>query len=256
MILNSKQTFRRDLARLGEVVDLKTQLILLTATLPKRYEVDLLKTLYLDYSGPKIYRGSTERPNIRYTVRRDISIEEALSFIRKQDEEILPDQILIYTRTREQAREFSKRLNYSVYYSDSPRKEKVLREFLEGRIRALVTTSSLSYGVDRPNIRAIIHYGLPYRLYDYAQETGRAGRDGSFSEVFLLLPPVNPRSSLGFLRPTPDDIFENDVIQRYISTTCRRAVLNSYLDGRPQEKCSLKVVTCDFYSGYIEGKVS
>jgi len=55
VVLNSKQSFRRELSRLGEVVNLKTQLILLTATLPPKYEKDLLRTLSLESTRPKIY---------------------------------------------------------------------------------------------------------------------------------------------------------------------------------------------------------
>ena len=163
-----KQSFRRELSRLGEVVDLKTQLVLLTATLPPKYEKDLLRTLSLESSRPKIYRNTTQRDNIRYSVYSKIPREKALSIIREKDNKFPSDRILIYTRTINTARELSRVLNYSIYYSNSPGKERVLSDFLEGKIRTLVSTSSLSYGIDVPNIRVIFHIDLPYRLYDYA----------------------------------------------------------------------------------------
>jgi len=156
------------LGRLGEVVDLKTQLILLTAILPLRYERDLLRTLSLESSETKIFRKSTIRTNIQYIVREKVSKEEVFSIIRKKDDEFPLKRIVIYTRTIEAAKELNRELNYSIYYSNSPRKERVLSDFLEGKIRILILTSSLSYGIDVPNIRVVFHLGLPYRLYDYA----------------------------------------------------------------------------------------
>ena len=64
IIFNRKESFRKSLGRLGEVVDLKTQLVLLTATLPPKYQANLLRGLFLDPSRTKIYRANTARPNI------------------------------------------------------------------------------------------------------------------------------------------------------------------------------------------------
>ena len=249
IILNRKESFRKNLGRLGEVVDLKTQLVLLTATLPPRYQASLLRGLFLDPSRTKIYRANTARPNIRYSIQVFRAKTDAFRIIQGELDLLESDQALIYTRTRDQARELSKVLGYSVYYSNRPNKEKILREFLEGKIQVLITTSSLSYGVDRPSIRIIIHLGLPYRLYDYAQETGRAGRDNKRSNAILLLPldPPTKATSLGH-HPTQEDIFEYDIIQRYISNTCRRAILDSYLDGLEEKSCKEEVIKCDFCS--------
>jgi len=245
------------LGRLGEVVDLKTQLILLTATLPPRYERDLLRTLSLESSETKIFRNSTIRTNIQYIVREKVSKEEVFSIIRKKDDEFPLERIVIYTRTIEAAKELNRELNYSIYYSNSPRKERVLSDFLEGKIRILISTSSLSYGIDVPNIRVVFHLGLPYRLYDYAQETGRAGRDGKDSEAILLLSNSINSSTLSTQlgpRPSKVEVFENSVIQRYISNTCRRAIFSSYLDGKEIEKCEKPAIPCDFCLKYYESK--
>jgi len=133
----------------------------------------------------------------------------------------------------------------------SPRLDpgRVGSDFLKGKIRVLIATSALSYGLDVPNIQAIIHFGLPYRLYDYAQETGRGGRDGRNSEAILLIPSSSSRTSLSTQfrpRPTKVEVFENEVIQRYISNICRRATLGGYLDGEEIEKCVYPAVSCNF----------
>ena len=69
IILNRKESFRKSLGRLGEVVDLKTQLVLLTATLPPKYQASLLRRLFLDPSRTKIYRANTARSNIQYSIQ-------------------------------------------------------------------------------------------------------------------------------------------------------------------------------------------
>lgn len=148
----------------------------------------------------------------------------------------------------------SKILNYPFYYSDSPNKSRVLRDFLEGRIRIVVATSSLSLGIDVPNIRAIFYIEVPYTLYDYAQETGRAGRDRKPSEALLLLPP-STNTELG-RRKSSSEIIEKDIIQRYISDKCRRATLASYLDRKEEGNCSSTVSPCDICSPIDPSKIS
>ena len=85
VVLNLKESFRKRLSRLGEIVNFKTQLVLLTATLPPKYELDLLRTLGLDSTRPKIYRNSTLRENIRYSVYSKVLKEKALFLIREKD---------------------------------------------------------------------------------------------------------------------------------------------------------------------------
>ena len=76
-----------------------------------------------------------------------------------------------------------------------------------------MATSALGLGLDIPNIRAIIHIGRPYRLYEYSQESGRAGRDGKKSEALLLLFPSSDQSTSR--SKNRDDIFEYKVIDQY-----------------------------------------
>jgi superfamily II DNA helicase RecQ len=93
-------------------------------------------------------------------------------------------------------------------------------------------------GVDIPNIRSIIHIGLPRSLLDYAQESGRAGRDGLRSEAIIVQPH-------GFLRPKWDPIHKVPVkaqaeqcrLDRYISQDCRRVILDEYLDSYQRQYC-------------------
>ena len=141
------------------------------------------------------------------------------------------------------ARQLNNILKYEYYYSNSPYRQRVLSDFLNGKIRVIIATSSLGLGLDLSNIRLIIHIDQPYTLYDYAQETRRAGRDNSPSEALLLLSKAS--NSTSDHRLNSKEQFENDVISRYITSSCRRASLNSYLNGNESEKCDSTEIPCD-----------
>ena len=81
-------------------MDLKTQLVLLTATLPPRYQASLLKGLFLDPSKTKIYRANTARPNIQYLIQVFRAKIDAFRIIQGQLDLLELDQALIYTRTQ------------------------------------------------------------------------------------------------------------------------------------------------------------
>ncbi|KAL6716773.1 hypothetical protein ACLMJK_004685, partial [Lecanora helva] len=101
-------------------------------------------------------------------------------------------------------------------------------------------------GLDIPNIRAIIHVDLPYNLESYSQETGRAGRDNKVSEAFLLISKSSSNRPIPDLTRSISEDFGNNLLLRYISSTCRRAILNSYFDGVEKEKYGNSIIPCDF----------
>ena len=254
VILNKSQNFRRNLRRLGELIEQKTQILLLTATLPPRYEGSLFETLFLDQKKASIYRLPSNRSNIRYSVYYNQTYEDILTRIQSKDIQYSSDRLIVYTRTIDQAKQLAQTLDWPVYYSQSPGRERVLRKFLDptqnfGRI---VATSALGLGLDIPNIRAIIHIDRPYRLYEYSQESGRAGRDGKKSEALLLLFPSSDQSTSR--SKNRDDIFEYKVIDQYTEELCRRFILSLYLDniGKACESTDFK---CDFCTPDGSGKV-
>lgn len=186
IILNKKSIFRRRLSQLGDLIDFKTQFVLLTVTLPPRYQSDLFNKLYIKESEVKIYRSLSNRSNIRYSVLLNQSDNQILDLIRQKSNQYINDRLIIYTRTREMANDLKKRLKWPVYYSNSSEKEQILRKFLDTTNSRIISTSSLGLGLDIFNARAIIRIGRPYTLYEYAQESGRAGRDRFPSEAILI----------------------------------------------------------------------
>ncbi|KAJ0129748.1 Cytochrome P450 monooxygenase TRI13 [Fusarium oxysporum f. sp. albedinis] len=100
--------------------------------------------------------------------------------------------------------------------------------------RVIVTTNALSFGIDVPDIRAVVHVGMPYRMADYAQQSGRAGRDGQRSEAIVIR--LDTQGSSRMPQPL---ISEHAATDSYNSNNvCRHVLLDSVVDGRNnQEGC-------------------
>lgn len=257
VILNRKQQFRKQLGQLGQLIELNTQLVFLTATLPPRYEPDLFETMHLGATPPKVYRSDTVRPNIHYSVSLGKDFQQVLAIIRQKRLDYPQERLIIYCRTRDQTNRVSKALEYPCYYSNSSGKPVILRNFFEQANSAIVTTSSLGLGIDLPNIRVIIHLDYPFRLFDYAQETGRAGRDGKPSQALTLLADLAPSLPSFGRKASSDDLYEKQTIEEFIRTKdCRRLVLNGYLDGKTGQICDGTVTSCDNCELAGKGKLS
>lgn len=95
----------------------------------------------------------------------------------------------MYYRTIKQTKELVEVLECSAYYREvgsEEEKSELLKELTEGQERVFTATNALGLGVDAPNIRLVIHTNVPFKLKQYGQESGRAGRDGSSSEAIIM----------------------------------------------------------------------
>jgi superfamily II DNA helicase RecQ len=112
--------------------------------------------------------------------------------------------VVIYGLTTKTVNKLAKGFECEAYHSHTIDRHSVLARFQADPIGVVAATSALGIGVDIPNIRSIIYIGLPRSLLDYAQESGRAGRDGLRSEAIIIQPH-------GFLRPKWDPIHKDPV---------------------------------------------
>jgi len=207
------------------------QTLALTATAPPDIQVDILTNLALD--NPKIIRMSMHRPNLRMLLRHKRRRPEDMAIIRPL---VSPDgRTVIFGTTRAECESLAKELGPHAYAYHAglsvDERAAVLSRFINGTV--LVATNCFGLGVDIPNIRLVVHYGLPRSLLGYAQECGRAGRDGLNSTCLLFF----ASSDISKYNETERDVaLATKMLAWTKDTRCRRRTLltsfgEDYLDG-------------------------
>ena len=145
---------------------------------------------HLGFSKPNILRTSFARPNLTYVVRE---VEDKYYHLTRIIENVEGSGI-IYMRTREGCEHLAKQLqndghSAEFYHAGLPAMERNLRQddWLQGKRRIIVATNAFGMGIDKADVRFVVHYDLCHSLEAYYQEAGRAGRDGRRSYAVLLL---------------------------------------------------------------------
>lgn len=182
--------FRPSYLRIKEVRKLlpDVPILTLTASATELVAKDIMRQL--DFEKPNIIRSSFARPNLSFAVRHTDDKNEQLFRVINNVE----GSGIIYMRSREGCEQLAEVLRQqgvsaSYYHAGLPHAERTLRqeEWTSGKVRIMVATNAFGMGIDKADVRFVVHYSMCDSLENYYQEAGRAGRDGRRSYAVLLV---------------------------------------------------------------------
>jgi len=205
--------FRPDYLRLSEAVKAlgRPPIIALTATATGKVRSDIAQRLQL--KEPGIFVAGFDRPNLRLRVAHIGGDKEKLLAV-KEIVSTSQGSGIIYAATRKSVETISAKLKMAgfsieAYHAGMTEKERTIFQdrFMSGEARAIVATNAFGMGIDKHDIRFVVHYHLPGSIEAYYQEIGRAGRDGAAADCVLLFNYGDTRTHRFFIEgnhPTPD----------------------------------------------------
>jgi ATP-dependent DNA helicase RecQ len=241
--------FRPEYRQLAALRDLfpTVPMMALTATATERVRKDIV--IQLKLREPSCYIASFNRPNLTYRVlAKHKAYPQLFDFVRARSRE----SGIVYCQARKTAETLAERLSEDgikakPYHAglSAPERTRNQELFLRDEVRVICATIAFGMGINKPNVRFVVHYDLPKNIEGYYQETGRAGRDGLPSECVLLFNAGDVVKQMRFIEEKPsraEQTIAREQLQRMVHyaecAICRRSELLGYFGEHfPQEGC-------------------
>lgn len=176
-----------DIARLRKILPPRTPFMAVTASATPEVAEDICRLL--EFRNPRTFATPFSRPNLSYVVRRCSDKVAQITHILRR----VPGTSIVYVRSRKRTREIADALcrvgvQAAPFHAglDFEVKERLINRWKSGELRVMVATNAFGMGIDKPDVRTVIHYEMPPSIEEYYQEAGRAGRDGNQAYVVIL----------------------------------------------------------------------
>ncbi|WP_194757428.1 DNA helicase RecQ [Aliidiomarina indica] len=240
--------FRPEYGQLGQIREWLpgTPVLALTATADAVTRHDIIERLHLH--TPELVQGSFDRANIRYLVQEKFKPrEQVLAYVKRQK----GASGIVYCGSRKKTEEIAESLmrngvRAAPYHAGLPHEQRhsTLKRFLRDDVDVVVATVAFGMGINKPNVRFVMHFDIPRSVESYYQETGRAGRDGAPAEAVMLYEP-NDSNWIWRLLDEQENSPRARVEKQKFSAmtsfaeaqTCRRIVLLNYFNEYREHAC-------------------